>query len=368
MIYAHIPFCESKCPYCSFNSFALALADFGAYFRALIAQFHRDRADWLAAGREDFGTLYIGGGTPSIVGAGYYEPFFAAVSPFLERGAEITIEANPNSLTIEWARAMRGFGVNRLSIGVQSFDDRKLAVLGRAHSGAQAKAALRNAAAAGFEQICVDLIYGVLGDDFGLLTRDLAAARENGANHISAYSLTIEEGAAIDKNLSVEDCDLERAFSEAIAAEFPRYEVSNYGKRRSRHNLGYWRGDDYLGLGAGAVGTISVGVGGVGGVGGAELGGVIGGRVRYEPPKSIAKYLENPLARSTIAIGKAEYDSERLMLGLRFDEGFSRSILNAKQQKRADILIQEGKLTTNSDRLFNCDLWLADEIWLFLNG
>ncbi|MDR2638919.1 MAG: radical SAM family heme chaperone HemW [Helicobacteraceae bacterium] len=352
MIYAHIPFCESKCPYCSFNSFAAPNPPQKAYIAALIRQFEADLA--LSEG-DSFGSLYIGGGSPSVFDAAGYEPFFAKVSPFLRRGAEVTIEVNPNSLSPKWAKTARSLGVNRISVGVQSFDDRKLKRLGRAHNGESARAAIAGAVQAGFERISVDLIYGVAGDSIALLESDLKNAKALGATHISAYCLTIEEGTpfAAKPQTAIEDRGLARAFSRLIeAAGYPRYEVSNYGSTPSSHNMGYWEGRGYLGLGAGAVGFAKRGA----------------ASFRYAPPSDPAAYIDDPLFKTTEIIDSATFNDERLMLGLRCVRGFDAGVLSRKERVKADFLVERGRLIWGENRYFNADFWLADEIWLYIKS
>ncbi|GHV03360.1 coproporphyrinogen III oxidase [Campylobacterota bacterium] len=352
MIYTHIPFCEHKCPYCSFNSFVGFADSHEAYISALIRQFHHDRELLGGVVSESF---YIGGGTPSCVSAAAYEPLFEAIKPHLAIGAEITIEANPNSLTDGWALALRKLGANRISIGVQSFDDDKLKLLGRLHNGKEAKAAIEAAKRAGFEQIGADLIYGVEGDHLELLKGDLAQAIALGATHISAYHLTIEENTPFAKRAyqAMDDRKTEQQFSLAIeAAGFPRYEVSSYGSHPSKHNLGYWALKPYLGLGAGAVGTVAH----------------ESGYLRYEPYKSVEAYIADPFAREIELIDSKTHDMEEVILGARCKIGFSHSALGKRALERAKILLVQGALRSEGDRFYNTDFWLSDEIWLFLNG
>jgi oxygen-independent coproporphyrinogen-3 oxidase len=352
VIYAHIPFCRSKCPYCGFNSFAAPNPPQKAYIASLIRQFEADRK---LRETDRFDSLYIGGGDPSVFAAASFEPFFKKVSPYLREGAEITIEANPSSLTLDWAKTMRLYGVNRISVGVQSFDDCKLKFLGRAHDAAQAKAALANANAAGFEQISVDFIYGAAIDTQAALLNDLKTAKNLGATHVSAYCLTIEENTPFfaKPDLALNDCDLEREFSRAIEeAGYPRYEVSNYGKRISRHNLGYWEGRGYLGLGAGAVGFVR-----------REE-----GAFRYSPNADWRSYISDPLGKTTEIIDRAVLDDERLMLGLRCFAGFDAGALSQKEAIKADYLVERGLLNKGADRYYNADFWLSDEIWLHIKS
>lgn len=145
-------------------------------------------------------SLFIGGGTPSTVAPKLYEKLFEVLTPYLDENIEITSEANPNSATYEWLLSMRKLGVNRISFGVQSFDDAKLKLLNRAHTSTQAKDALLNAKKAGFENISLDLIYATLGDTKELLENDLEIAFLLPINHLSAYALTIEEGTPFEKS------------------------------------------------------------------------------------------------------------------------------------------------------------------------
>jgi oxygen-independent coproporphyrinogen-3 oxidase len=352
VIYAHIPFCESKCPYCGFNSFAASDPPQNAYIAALIRQFEVDLA---LRERDRFDSLYIGGGAPSVFEAASYEPFFAKVLPFLYRGAEITIEANPNSLTLNWAKTMRSYGANRISVGVQSFDDRKLKRLGRAHNGSRAKTALTNAREAGFTQINVDFIYGAAGDSIALLSNDLNEAKKLGATHISAYCLTIEENTPFfaKPDMALDDFETEREFSRLIeSAGYPRYEVSNYGKVVSRHNFGYWEGRGYLGLGAGAVGF-------------ARNDAIA---FRYSPRRDFKSYIDDPLCKTTEVIDAKACDDERLALGLRCVSGFNALALNEKERAKADLLVERGRLKRDKSRYYNVDFWLSDEIWLYIKS
>ncbi|MDR2905226.1 MAG: radical SAM family heme chaperone HemW [Helicobacteraceae bacterium] len=396
MIYIHIPFCEHKCPYCAFNSTAGG-GDYARYFAALITQFHHDRARYQ---REKFNSVYIGGGTPSFVPAKFYEPLFEAIAPFLAAGAEITIEANPNSLSFEWARALNGFGANRISIGVQSFSDEKLRILGRIHTANQAQNALETAVKAGFNEISADFIYGARNDNLRSLTDEVKRAKNCGATHISAYRLTADKGAAWNESdfaAAIGEADYELDFAAAIASiGFPRYEVSNYGRNPSRHNLGYWLGNDYLGLGAGAAGTmklpenfafnhsalyakshkeeIAPQVRNLPNRNDEKNAWLQTGEIweRYEPVKSASEYLKNPLEREVLIVDRAAFNAERVMLMLRANDGLGEEILNDRQKKRAAILIAEGVLSrreiNGKTRLINNDLFLADEIYLFLNG
>ena len=351
MIYVHIPFCERKCPYCAFSSFAGGSEQFGRYFDAMITQLNSDLEQFGTAHKSAHESLYIGGGTPSFVPSAYYKPLFDRVMPLLKHDAEITVEANPNSANEKWLTDFRRFGANRISIGAQSFDDHKLKTLGRIHSGTQAFRAVEQAREAGFEQVSSDLIIGVAGDTITLLLRDLDAAISAGATHISAYSLSLEAGTPFEarSELLLDDHEMEREFAAAVERKgLPRYEVSSYGAQIARHNCGYWAGSDYLGIGAGAVGTV--------------------GEMRYEPHKNVAAYIADPLYKTVERLSLQTRKNERLMLGLRCNLGVPSAILSGKQRRRAALLIESGMLTERAGRLYNADFALADEVWLFING
>lgn len=212
-------------------------------------------------------TVYFGGGTPSLWGA---EHIAVVVAEAAARASsplrEVTVEANPEDLDLDLASALRAAGVDRLSLGIQSFDDETLRVLGRHHTGAAARAAVAAARAAGFERVSVDLIYAVPGEPADRLARDLdaIAALGDAVEHVSAYELTFEPGTALTARverglLAPQDEDLRfRAGVQASRAlgalGFERYEVSSFARpgAASRHNRSYWSGDEYLGLGVGA--------------------------------------------------------------------------------------------------------------------
>ncbi len=260
-LYIHVPFCLRKCPYCDFYSIS-DLSRQAEYVAALVAEMAmRARDDAV------FDTVYLGGGTPSVLAP-------AAVARILEAAreyfsilpdAEVTLEANPGPVTQESLAAYRSAGVNRLNIGVQSFNDANLAFLGRIHTASQAVAALSSARRAGFENIGLDLIYGLPQQNKEAWHKDLSAAAAFCPPHISCYMLTFEPGTkmAADKDAGRfvppgEEC-VSAMFVQA--AEFlsgrgyQHYEISNFavGKSaRSRHNLKYWQNLPYLGLGPAA--------------------------------------------------------------------------------------------------------------------
>lgn len=261
-IYIHIPFCLSKCRYCGFNSVPLAdRAEAERYCRAIDLEIENTEIPI-----PQIETLYLGGGTPTAIAVVLIDGILSKLAKRSGFGAaaEITIEANPETLDAEKLTALRSLGFNRLSLGVQSFDDRLLELLGRPHDSRQAISAYERARGVGFQNIGLDLIYGLPGQSLIQWQRDLKIAADLGPEHISAYSLTYEPGTEFVLWRSqgrIEPCseDLEAEMfvlgHEHLAAfGYEHYEVSNYARPgyRSRHNLNYWRCGDYLGFGAGA--------------------------------------------------------------------------------------------------------------------
>jgi len=294
-------------------------------------------------------SVFIGGGTPSTVSPELYKPFFKLISPYLKKGIEITTEANPNSATKEWLLGMKNLGINRVSFGVQSFDDKKLKLLNRAHNSTQAMEAIKNAHKVGFKNISLDIIYATLGDTKELLENDINIALSLPINHISAYALTIEESTLFEKKpqMSQEKLELTTSLFEQIASSgFKQYEISNFGEYKSKHNLGYWRYKDYIGLGSGAVGKLNLS--------------------RFYPDTNVEKYIENPIDIRVEKLTNEDKKIEQIFLGFRSIVGVDKSILNQDEQTRADILVKEEKLEFRDGKYLNKDFLLADEITLFI--
>jgi oxygen-independent coproporphyrinogen III oxidase len=265
-----------------------------------------------------------------------YREIFEMIAPYLVQGCEITSEANPNSATRTWLEGMFELGVNRLSFGVQSFNDEKLKTLGRAHHTQHALEAIRTASAIGYKHLSIDLIYGVRGDTKELLKADIAQAFLLPIDHISLYALTIEEETAFEKTpeIAQEELELTRwLFREISAKGFEQYEISNFGTYRSRHNIGYWEHKPYIGLGSGAVGFLD--------------------HHRYYPSSSVEHYIHNPCEITTEEISEDALISEKLFLGFRSCVGVEDVILHEKQKAQADMLVHEGILTHCNGRYFN---------------
>ena len=283
----HIPYCLSKCPYCDFNSYAATRWPEAAYTDALIAELetYAGQAPWRCGAVE---TVFFGGGTPSLFAPrsigrvldaiGRLWPDESRLESRESRVAcpglstpdsrlstsEITLEANPGTVTLDTLRGFRVAGVNRISFGVQSFHTPHLIRLGRIHSGAEAVAAIRNARAAGFDNLNLDLIFAVPGQTLAEWEADLRTATALAPDHVSAYNLTFEEGTAfhalrargelVPQPEEIEVAMFSRTRELLAGAGYEPYEISNFARpaRACRHNLNYWRAGAYLGIGAGA--------------------------------------------------------------------------------------------------------------------
>ncbi|MDR9501511.1 MAG: radical SAM family heme chaperone HemW [Desulfurivibrionaceae bacterium] len=264
-LYLHIPFCRSRCGYCAFNSVAASRSSADHYLQLLAPEIAAHAAlPW--SQDHTFTSLFIGGGTPSLG-----SPAAVAATLDLYRRhfrispqAEISMEANPDTVDHDSLMAWQQAGINRLSIGVQSFTDAILKGLNRVHSGRQAVQALIAARRSGFTNINIDLIYGLPGQTLALWQHDLRQALELAPEHLALYELTIEPGtpfarAQQQKRLKLPDeelvADMEEATLALLTPAMQRYEISNYAQpgRQCGHNLNYWQNGSYLGLGAGAV-------------------------------------------------------------------------------------------------------------------
>lgn len=265
-LYIHLPWCEQKCPYCDFNSHQAQVVPEAAYVDALLEDLQLELP--LIWGRR-IESIFIGGGTPSLFSAAAIDRLFAGLRSLLNfaPAIEITMESNPGSADAANYRGYREAGVNRLSIGVQSFDDSKLALLGRIHSSAQARTAFSCAREAGFDNINLDLMFGLPGQDQAGALRDLQCALELGPEHLSHYQLTLEPNTLFHHRPPDQMPDDDQCFEQQVACQqrlaehgFQQYEVSAYSRprRESRHNLNYWEFGDYLGIGAGAHGKITL--------------------------------------------------------------------------------------------------------------
>lgn len=347
-LYIHIPFCKSICPYCAFGS-AVSYDDerIYEYFQCLKREFA-----WILEHFElkknSLKSLFIGGGTPSIVKTKHYAQIFEILEPFLRKNAEISIEANPNSADFAWLKEMRKLGVNRISFGAQSFDEKKLNFLGRIHTPQDTINAVFNAKKAGFENINVDLIYGSKFDTKKLLNSEISALKTLNLTHISAYNLTLEKHTPFFKNKTnaKESAILAKFFINEIKnLGFLQYEISNFGKI-CKHNLRYWALENYLSLGAFGVGFTA--------------------NKRFYAPKNIKIYMQNPVKKDVEILSEETMKFEKIFLGLRCKIGVKSEILSPNELRNANLLTKKGKLVLENGIFYNTNYLLSDEIALFL--
>lgn len=262
-LYLHIPFCQRRCVYCDFYSTTGGAAERGRYVDALCRELAARAAE---AARPRLSTVYLGGGTPSQLSPGELERLLRAVYNTFDvaSDAEVTLEANPDDLTADYVAALSALPVNRVSLGVQTFDDDALHLLRRRHTGQQAEEAVERLAAAGVENLSLDLIYGLPGQTLPQWEADLDRALALPASHLSAYALIYETGtelwrmrlrgevAEADEELSLSL--FERLMDRTAEAGYAHYEISNFARegRQARHNTAYWTGAAYIGCGPGA--------------------------------------------------------------------------------------------------------------------
>jgi len=349
-IYVHVPFCATRCGYCDFNTYTageLGGATPDGWLAALRIELGRAAA---AVGPVPVDTVFVGGGTPSLLGAHRLAEVLGAVRTSfpLAAGAEITTEANPESTSPDFFAAIREAGYTRVSLGMQSVSPQVLAVLDRSHSPGRAGAAAREARAAGFEHVNLDLIYGTPGESDADLCDSLDAALAAGVDHISAYALVVEDGTALARRVrrgevAPPDDDvlaaryrlIDRRLSQAGMAW---YEVSNWSRPggRCRHNEGYWSGGQWWGAGPGAHGFV--------------------GDVRWWNVKHPSAYAET-LGAGSLAVagfervGPRDRHVEEVLLGVRLREGLSAAALSTAERRRADRAVADGLLAVDGDRL-----------------
>ncbi|MBI5233977.1 MAG: radical SAM family heme chaperone HemW [Deltaproteobacteria bacterium] len=269
-LYIHIPFCLKKCPYCGFNSYRVDVLPLPQYSSCLIKEFSvvcKGLSN--PKGFSALSSMYIGGGTPSLFSPGCFSKLLSQINEHLpfDDDIEITIEANPNTISLDKLNGYRKAGINRLSLGVQSLSPALLKVLGREHNAEDALRAFKDAREVGFENINIDLMFGVPGQTVNDLEETLLRTMELCPEHISIYSLTLERGTGFfelyaaapmrSPLLPTEEVEGEmylRAMELLTMNGYGHYEVSNFSRPgfECRHNMAYWQGRDYLGIGAGA--------------------------------------------------------------------------------------------------------------------
>jgi putative oxygen-independent coproporphyrinogen III oxidase len=362
-LYVHVPFCLTRCGYCDFNTYAGLDHMASPYVDALLREADLSVSAWAGV---RFVSIFLGGGTPTILPVpemvgllGHLRGVFD-VAP----GAEVTSEANPDTVDRAYLDAIRGAGVTRLSMGAQSFDPSVLRALERTHGPDAVRRASVAARDAGFDDLNLDLIYGAHGESLDSWRHTIDETLAIGPEHVSAYALTIEPATPLGRSvasgrITAPDGDLQAemyaAACEAFAAAgYEHYEVSNWAKpgHRCLHNLGYWRGGPYLGLGAGAHSYRD-------------------GRRWWNvrPPQRYVDLIEagEPPVGGDETLTASERDLERLLLGLRVADGVPTSWVDADEAAR---FVAEGLARRTGDRLSLTDrgLLLANELVLSLAG
>ncbi len=345
LIYLHIPFCHRVCPYCSFYKHTPGTTPIGSFVDALILE-ARFR---LASCGEKPRTIYLGGGTPSMLSPSHLTRLFSALHEMIDFSKldEITLEANPATFDAAKAALFRDLGVTRVSLGIQSFTPHVLEILGREHSVAQASESVSILRQAEIPSINIDLMFSIPGQSKVDWEATLHHAISLRPDHISAYNLTYEEDTAFFESLrrgemrENEDHDAEffhLADELLTAAGFDHYETSNYAQpgHQSTHNQGYWRGEDYLGLGPSAISTLD--------------------EVRWKNIPDTARYMAqvqsigHALAESE-ALDDEARRLERIALGLRTRDGISLHLLSLESRKRAENFAAEGLAIIHGEQL-----------------
>jgi oxygen-independent coproporphyrinogen III oxidase len=373
-LYIHLPYCLVKCPYCDFNAYAAKSWPEEQYMDALAAELRHYASQPPWAG-QSIATIYFGGGTPSLFAPRSFARFLTLVGELapIAEDAEITLEADPATVTLEKLSGYRALGINRLSVGVQSFQPQLLKTLGRIHTPEDAHDTLTWARAAGFTNLSMDVIFAVPGQTLAMLTDDLALAHGHALEHLSTYSLTYEEHTPFfamrkkgtlrpveeDEEVAMYSLVQERC----VAAGYQHYEISSFARpgRTARHNANYWNGTSYLGLGAGAHSLSTA----------SEWG------TRWSNERLPRRYMEKALAYGTTstasetltreqAMGEFVFLNLRQLHGLvpaafaeRFGVGFD------EQFPHVADLLAEGLLTSTGGRLTLSPqgLLLADTIF-----
>ena len=348
-IYLHIPFCKRICSYCDFYRTA-ALKELPEVVKKMCEEIEQ-RADYLSD--KKIRTRYFGGGTPSLLAPHQIQQLLAATERYFDCSEveETTLEANPDDLTEKYLRELRAMGINRLSMGIQSFDDDCLRLMNRRHTAQEAIDAVKRAQDVGFDNITIDLIFGVPGFGGEKLAHSIHEALKLGVQHISAYLLTIEERTRFGR--MVEKGELQEISDEVAEAEYllmhkqlteagmEHYEVSNYAlpSYRARHNSSYWDGTPYLGIGPAAHS--------------------FDGRSRQWNVSSVKGYLQGA-APEREELGEVELREEYLMTRLRTAEGFFMADFEhrfgteiaAKIRQKCEKHRQEGLLEIDSDKVY----------------
>jgi putative oxygen-independent coproporphyrinogen III oxidase len=368
-VYVHVPFCLTRCGYCDFNTYTPA--ELGGVNPDAWLLVLRSELELAAArlGAPTVQTVFVGGGTPSLLGTERLVTVLQSVRDNFELAsdAEITTEANPESTWAEMFAELRSAGYNRISLGMQSVAPRVLATLDRVHSPGRAVAAAGEALAAGFGHVNLDLIYGTPGESDDDLRRSVDAVVEAGVDHVSAYALVVEDGTALARRvrrgeIAAPDDDTLAHRYELVderlqSAGFDWYEVSNWSRPggQCRHNLGYWDGGQWWGAGPGAHSCV--------------------GAIRWWNVKHPNTYAQI-LADATLPVAGFECldidnrHTEDVLLRIRLRQGLPLGLLDAAERERAAAAVDDGLLITAGERLVLTDRGrlLADGVVRMLLG
>ena len=369
-LYVHIPWCVHKCPYCDFNSHAApSQLPEAEYVQSLLQDFDNDLS--LAAGRP-LASIFIGGGTPSLFSAAALEQLINGLAQRIAFAStiEITLEANPGTFEQERFAAYRSLGINRLSMGVQSFNDRHLKALGRIHSSSEALRAVEIARKAGFDNLNLDLMHGLPNQQHSEAMADLQQAIELAPEHLSWYQLTIEPNTAFWSQppiLPEDDClwDIQETGQALLQQHgYAQYEISAYAQpqRQAQHNLNYWTFGDYLGIGAGAHGKVTLADGRI---------------LRYRKTRQPNAYLANHSIAGEQWLTDTELPFEYLMNALRLTQGTAASLFHERTglplialEPAWQTAQNKGLMLADSQRLCTTErgaLFLNDCLQLFLS-
>ena len=375
-IYIHIPFCVKKCSYCDFLSLAADDETKEKYVKTLCEEIKNGQNK-----KESVSSIFIGGGTPSIIKAEYIEKILSTVydNYIINSDAEITIECNPGTLSYEKLLAYKRSGINRLSIGLQSAHNNELKELGRIHTFEEFVENYKLAREVGFENINIDLMSGIINQSLESFEDNLKKVVKLNPEHISVYSLIIEEGTALceqvkrmdEEGINIrpsEDVDREiyKSTKQILSSfGYDRYEISNYSKTgyECKHNLGYWTGISYIGFGIGAASYLNYG----------------NEAVRYKNTDNLIEYLNGNNTKSEIEkLSMDDIISEHMILGFRLGKGISKSEFYSKFGMRlydryGDVInkyLANGFLIDKDDRVYLSDKGidvsnyiLADFLW-----
>lgn len=362
-LYVHMPWCVRKCPYCDFNSHSRGdVLPEAQYIQALLQDLDADLNTYPSLRERTIRTVFIGGGTPSLISAQGYQALFAGVQARLAwaADAEVTLEANPGTVEQGLFAGYREAGINRLSIGVQSFNAQHLQALGRIHQADEAIRAAQSARAAGFDTFNIDLMHGLPGQSVQQAMADLQQAIELAPTHLSWYQLTIEPNTVFyrqqpvlpDDEVLADIQDAGMAWMQT--AGYDQYEVSAYARlgHRCRHNLNYWQFGDYIGLGAGAHGKVTVSD---------DAGDLrIWRTAKTRAPKDYLAAAERGVSfcAQPIRIADDELPFEFMLNALRLLEGVPRALWHERTgladgviAERVQLLQQQGLLLPGSERL-----------------